>query len=218
MEPISDAPPSLCPIAVTLMCTAKLQYGLWNQWDQVLRDPRLGWAAPRVPQNRNLRDWLQANSSEPLVRIGAAAPPKLAVFQASTCHPPWTAPGAKREPEDMLALREWVRGTETLRHTVLGPFAVSHPAWLVGSAPPPRAEDVIPWAQRKLLFFSGRAPRGIGPQASTHHTAIASSTSTSPEPTPHCAHDGLDLVQTCPSSTCRSFASSCGTSSVAIRA
>eukprot|EP00965_Chrysotila_dentata_P196170 6177420-Pleurochrysis_carterae.AAC.3 len=85
----------------------------------------------------------------------AADVPKVLSTQYGNCGTPWLSVRNGRRPANFTFL------VDTLDHSPGGhggadivlPFLVSKPRWLVGSGKPPFA--LVPWAQRKLLFFAG---------------------------------------------------------------
>ena len=103
------------------MCFVGLQYGSFFLWKDIVHD-------------RSLWDVKAASAR----MLAATGPPKFVAFQASTCLAPWDPPGRNDvPPRDLLALRETVEARELeASRSILGPFAVSHPDWLVGREPP----------------------------------------------------------------------------------
>ena len=118
----------------SLMCTVGMQHSAYRVWEQALTDDVLLW-----PRNRSV-------------------PPKFIAFQASVCMPPWTRSG--RRPADAYFLRETVRPAE-LHNSVLSPFAITHPRWLVEGAASDRrwAKLTEPSPGARLLFFAGNIPK-----------------------------------------------------------
>ena len=78
--------------------------------------------------------------------------PKAISMQYMACRP-WTG---SQIPRDLLMTTEFVQKAKQLASTRPAPFVISRPLWLVGAASPPPSP---PFAQRKLLLFSGHVPK-----------------------------------------------------------
>ena len=86
---------------------------------------------------------------------GSEAVPKAYVLTDNECMPPWT--GSRR-------LKGLIELTDQNPHgnDILAPFVLTKPWWLVGAARKPSdaaAPELVPWGQRKLLFFAGHVPK-----------------------------------------------------------
>ena len=93
--------------------------------------------------------------------LSAVPPPAvLLTSQYRFCGPPWdpqALQGANRPPR-VLLLQDVLMGAEPPALTVISPFVVSKPAWLVGAAPR-RTSKHVAWAERKLIFTAGHVPK-----------------------------------------------------------
>ena len=91
----------------------------------------------------------------------------LVAMQKSDCGAPWTDYYNSFRPLNSLLLEEAQQGygggagSKLLTDTIISPFVVSRPLWLVGadSAIPPSAQPPMAWSARKLLFFAGHVPK-----------------------------------------------------------
>ncbi|KAL1499406.1 hypothetical protein AB1Y20_011611 [Prymnesium parvum] len=95
----------------------------------------------------------------------AAAPAVLLTSQFRNCGPPWDPAfltGAARPPRTLL-LQDVVMGAEPEGLTVIAPFVVSRPPWLVAGRDSTRTHHFPPlplkWAERKLIFMAGHVPK-----------------------------------------------------------
>ena len=96
----------------------------------------------------------------PSARVNRSQPSKFVTLQYQGCKPPWQQ---SRKPADITLLKEY---TGDPRRTVVSPFVVSRPPWLVGSdatrqsgrsaASKPAS---VSWDSRKLAFFAGHVPK-----------------------------------------------------------
>ena len=87
---------------------------------------------------------------------GVGGAPKIVLLQYNGCTQPWTGSSL---PKDVLILREFAPDKPSKRaRTIVTPFVVSKPPWLVGSAAA-GAPAAVPWDERELLFFAGHIPK-----------------------------------------------------------
>ncbi|KAL3910907.1 MAG: hypothetical protein SGPRY_008890 [Prymnesium sp.] len=79
--------------------------------------------------------------------------PAAFVLTDNECPPPWIGMGLASWPTVM------VKDHGPGKHDVIAPFVLSRPAWLVGRNSVKQAPRVVPWHDRKLLFFAGHVPK-----------------------------------------------------------
>ena len=61
-------------------------------------------------------------------------------------------------PKGLLLLREEIRPQDGTQRQIVSPFVVSRPPWLIKATDAAgQSMAITPWAERKLLFFAGRA-------------------------------------------------------------
>ena len=93
----------------------------------------------------------------------------LVVLQAIMCGLPWADVRGAFKPANTLILAEALRNRDRPSSVMVSPFVVASPAWLVGEdgaasgslvhGDAERRPLAVPWATRKLLFFSGHVPK-----------------------------------------------------------
>ena len=127
----SEADMTLVVANYSLFCVAGKAFARRANWYNMLQDRQI-WP----------------NASTARWRDGTV----LIATQSVACGVPWADTVGSFRPRNTLLLQETSRGPET----IVSPFVVSRPAWLVGDAEPP---VVVPWAERKVLFFAGHVPK-----------------------------------------------------------
>ena len=155
----------------SLACVMSMykQRALWNK---LVADPFLYPAAgdASTPTDATKAVAAGGNHNRSSIAIGGGAPPsKFVTFQYAACRPPWQL--GSRKPSDVVLLKEYVNGDWS--RSVVSPFVVSRPPWLVGagattgastaivatSAAGPAQPVAVAWHARKLVFFAGHVPK-----------------------------------------------------------
>jgi len=75
------------------------------------------------------------------------------VLTDNECPPPWTGFGHPERP--VIKLKDHGPG----KYDAVAPFVLSRPPWLVGRPRAMQTPSLVPWADRKLLFFAGHVPK-----------------------------------------------------------
>ena len=120
---------------------------MWQKMNMALGVPSKGKQTPGAPSPPPV-------TLHPSLR-GAEHVPRAFVLTDNECQPPWTG---TRKAKGMIELTDH----NPNHNDIVAPFVLARPWWLVGgkstpSDPPPPA--VVPWAERRLLFFAGHVPK-----------------------------------------------------------
>ena len=129
----------------SLWCAANKRFSRRRLWKSIREDQTL-WPSSSKRDGHGASD--------------AALPMILFTSQYRFCGPPWdphSSMGTDRPPR-VLLLQDVLMGAEQASHTVISPFLVSKPPWLVGAAPR-RTSRHVAWETRNNIFLSLRIPQ-----------------------------------------------------------
>jgi hypothetical protein len=130
----------------SLFCIAGKTFARRTNWYNMLSD-RVLW--PHGAANASMRESV------------------LVPLQANMCGTPWADVRGSFRPANVLALSETMRARDPWS-VLVSPFVVASPSWLVeesttagptGSSRTEAVQARVPWARRRLLFFSGHVPK-----------------------------------------------------------
>lgn len=110
-----------------------------------------------VPPKRKGADGVPPPPPPPVHELlrGAERTPKAFVLTDNECQPPWTG---SRRMKGLIGVTDH----NPSNNDVLAPFVLAKPWWLVGGVKTPSdapAPAIVPWNERKLLFFAGHVPK-----------------------------------------------------------